>query len=77
MLKKEISLTLSSKQWYSQSFSYHNLIKSSSELQIIKKKKTLTHTILHSRQQQNERGEEEGRADGREVSYWDISNNRP
>lgn len=76
MLKKEISLTLSSKQWYSQSSSYPNLIKSSSELQIIKKKNT-THTILHSRQQQNERGEEEGRAEGREVSYWDISNNRP
>lgn len=63
--KKEISLTLSSKQWYSQSFSYHSLIKSSSQLQIIKKKNT-THTILHSRQQQNKRGErKEGRKGGR------------
>lgn len=40
------------------------------------KKEYNTH---HSTQQTTtkRKGEEEGRAEGREVSYWDISNNRP
>lgn len=40
------------------------------------KKEYNTH---HSTQQTTTKreGEEEGRAEGREVSYWDISNNRP
>lgn len=53
-------------------YSDQNLIQSSSELQITwewefakKKKKNTTHTILHSRRQQNERGEEKGRAGGK------------
>lgn len=40
------------------------------------KKEYNTH---HSTQQTTtkQEGGEEGRAEGREVSYWDISNNRP
>lgn len=61
--KKEISPTLSSKQWYSQSFSYHNLIKSSSELQIIKKR--IQHTPFYTADN-NKTREGGGRKGGRE-----------
>lgn len=69
--KKEISPTLSSKQWYSQSFGYHCLIKSSSELQIIKKKEYNTH---HSTQQTTTKregggGRKGGREGGKLLGY--------
>lgn len=63
--KKEISLTLSPKQWYSQSFSYHSPIKSSSELQIIKKR--IQHTPFYTVDNNKTRGgrRKEGRKGGR------------
>lgn len=66
--KKEISLTLSPKQWYSQSFSYHSLIKSSSELQIIQIiKKRIQHTPFYTADNNKTRGggRKEGRKGGR------------